>query len=156
MFYAKLNLDGTLERYPYTLTDLRRDNPGTSFPPDISDEVAASFGVVPVIPADQPAYDHTVDLSRTAEKKFGKWVEVWISTPATPEEIQQRTANKANEVRAERTKRLADCDWTQLADSPLDPDGKGAWALYRETLRMVPQQPGFPWNVNWPPVPGSN
>jgi hypothetical protein len=142
MFYAKLNPDGSLERYPYTLTDLRRNNPGTSFPPDISDEVAAS--------ADQPAYDHTVDLSRTAEKKSGKWVEVWISNPATPEEIQQRTANKANEVRSERNKRLADCDWTQLPDAPVD---RAAWATYRQALRDITKQAGFPWNVAWPVEP---
>lgn len=150
MFYAKLNQDGTLDRYPYTLTDLRRDNPGTSFPPSITDEVATSFGVVPVTPADQPAYDHTVDLSRTAQKKSGKWVEVWISTPASPEEIQQRTANKASEIRAERNRRLADCDWTQLPDAPVD---RTTWATYRQALRDVTSQSGFPWNITWPVEP---
>jgi hypothetical protein len=43
----------------------------------------------------------------------------------------------------------------QLADSPLSPDDKLAWQFYRETLRMVPEQPGFPWEIQWPPVPGS-
>jgi hypothetical protein len=156
MFYALTNADGTLKRYPYTLTDLRRDNPNTSFPPNISDEVAQSFGVYPVEATEQPPYDHTVNLDRTAIKQGEQWVEEWISTPATPEEIAERTDSKAAEVRSIRNQKLADSDWTQLADSPLDPDGKGAWALYRETLRMIPQQAGFPWNVQWPPEPTTN
>jgi hypothetical protein len=156
MFYVKTAPDGALEQYPYTLTDLRRQNKGTSWPKQISDEVAADFGVFPVTPAPQPADNYTVNLERTAIKQGSAWVEQWIENPATPEQIAERTAAKANDVRTDRNQRLADCDWTQLADSPLDPDGKVAWALYRETLRMVPQQAGFPWNVQWPPVPGSN
>ncbi len=155
MFYAKLAADGTLDRYPYTLADLRLENTGTSWPKTITDEVAAGFGVVPVTPAPQPADNYAINLERTAVKQGTAWVEQWIETPATPEQIAERTAQQADAVRAERNQKLADCDWTQLEDSPLDPDGKGAWALYRETLRMVPQQAGFPWNVQWPPKPGS-
>ena len=156
MFYAILKPDGSLDRYPYTLTDLKRANKGTSWPKTISDEVAASFGVVPVTPAPQPADSYQINLERTAIKQGDAWIEQWIETPATPEQIAERTAAKASDVRADRNQRLSDCDWTQLADSPLDADAKLAWQLYRETLRMVPQQPGFPWQVEWPPVPGSN
>jgi hypothetical protein len=160
MFYALINPDGTLKRYPYTLTDLRRDNPNTSFTKTISDQTAESFGVYPVKPTEQPPYDHTINLERTAVKEgdaqWSLWVEKWISTPATPEEIAERTDNKAAEVRSIRNQKLANSDWTQLADSPLDPDGKLAWALYRETLRMIPQQSDFPWNVDWPPEPTPN
>lgn len=59
----------------------------------------------------------------------------------------------ATSVRQQRNTLLAESDWTQLADSPLDADGKLAWALYRESLRMIPQQEGFPEAVNWPPKP---
>lgn len=156
MFYVKLNDDGSVDRYPYTLTDLRRAEPNVSFPAQITDETAAGFGIYPVAPAEQPAEDHTVNLTRTAIKQSGKWVEKWVSTPATAEEIAERTAARSQGVRYQRNELLAESDWTQLADSPLDADGKGAWALYRETLRIVPQQSGFPWNVTWPPKPGSN
>ena len=155
MFYVLLTADGSVDRYPYTLTDLRRAHLTTSFPRQISDETAASFNCFPVAPTTPPAEDHTVNLERTAVNQSGTWVEEWISTPATSEEIAERTAAKSNDVRDDRNKRLAECDWTQLADSPLDADAKLAWALYRETLRTVPEQPGFPWNVEWPPVPGS-
>lgn len=156
MFYVKTASDGSLLQYPYTLPDLRLQNKGTSWPAEITDELAAEFGVFPVAPAPQPADDYKINLERTAIKQNGAWVEQWIETPATPEQITERTNVKAAEIRADRNNRLAACDWTQLTDSPLDLDGKNAWALYRETLRMVPQQSGFPWEVNWPPVPGSN
>lgn len=150
MFYVKTASDGSLLQYPYTLADLRIANKGTSWPSVISDEVAAGFGVFPVTPAPQPDVDYTVDLSRTAIKKNGAWVEQWIKTPATPEEISERTAAKAAEVRAERNRRLADSDWTQLPDAPVD---RAAWAIYRQQLRDVSKQPGFPWQITWPVEP---
>lgn len=153
MFYALLNPDGTLKRYPYTLTDLRRDNPNTSFTVTISDETAKDFGAYPVQPTPQPAYDYTVNLDRTATKQGDQWVEEWISTPATPEEITERTDNQAAAVRAERNQKLANCDWTQLSDSPLDPSQKAEWGTYRQALRDISSQAGFPWNVQWPAEP---
>ncbi|WP_285907485.1 tail fiber assembly protein, partial [Pseudodesulfovibrio pelocollis] len=53
---------------------------------------------------------------------------------------------------AERDRLLAGCDWTQLADAPLSEDERDAWTLYRQELRDVPQQPGFPGVVAWPQV----
>ena len=155
MFYVKTTPDGTLEQYPYTLTDLRRQYKNISWPKQISDETAAKFDVYPVTPSPQPADRYDINIERTAVKQDTTWVEQWLETPATPEQIAERTEAKAAAVRADRNQRLASCDWTQLADSPLDADGKAAWALYRETLRMVPQQQGFPWNVQWPPEPTS-
>lgn len=153
MFYALLNTDGTLKRYPYALADLRLDNPNTSFPVSIDDRTAEEFGAYPVQPTQQPDHDYTVNLDRTAVKQGDQWVEEWISTAATQEEITERTDNQAACVRAERNQRLANCDWTQLADSPLSVEAKAAWAFCRENLRMVPEQPGFPWDVQWPPEP---
>jgi hypothetical protein len=57
-----------------------------------------------------------------------------------------------DEVRAERARRLSESDWTQLPDAP--PALRAAWAAYRQALRDVPQQPGFPVNVTWPSPPG--
>ena len=53
----------------------------------------------------------------------------------------------AAEVRAERNTRLTATDWTQIADSTAD---KPAWAIYRQALRDVPAQAGFPQRVIWP------
>ena len=150
MFYVLTDGDDNVVRYPYTLTDLKRDNPGTSFTKTVGNEAAAAFNCFPVTPTEPPAYDHTVNLERTAVLQSTEWVEQWISTPATPEEIQERTDNEANAVRQERDRLLEESDWTQLPDTPVDP---AAWTTYRQDLRNVPQEAGFPWNVTWPTPP---
>lgn len=63
-------------------------------------------------------------------------------TPPTPAQI----------VRSERNGKLMDSDWTQLPDVPLAT--KALWATYRQALRDVPQQSGFPTTFTWPIAPG--
>lgn len=150
MFYVLLAADGSVDRYPYTLTDLRRANPGTSFAKQISDDTAASFNCYPVSQTKPPDDDHTVNLERTAIKQGTIWVEEWISTPATPEQIAERTTAKSNDIRTERNRRLTECDWTQLPDAPVN---TAAWATYRQALRDITEQVGFPWSVAWPDQP---
>ena len=54
-------------------------------------------------------------------------------------------------VRADRNSRLASSDWTQLRDVP---DSIAvAWQPYRQALREVTTQAGFPEAVTWPEVP---
>ena len=51
-------------------------------------------------------------------------------------------------IRADRNKRLAESDWTQLLDS--SDINKAEWLTYRQALRDVTSQSGFPWNITWP------
>lgn len=60
----------------------------------------------------------------------------------------ERLQKLADRVRAERDRRLTVTDWTQFADSPLKDDP--AITAYRQALRDVPQQEGFPTSVVWP------
>jgi len=53
----------------------------------------------------------------------------------------------ADKVRKERDALLASTDWTQVFDSPVNKD---SYAVYRQALRDIPQQNGFPHNVTWP------
>jgi hypothetical protein len=57
---------------------------------------------------------------------------------------------KWDAVRAERDRRLSACDWTQVADAPVDPV---AWAAYRQELRDIPQDYNDPDLVVWPEKP---
>ena len=57
---------------------------------------------------------------------------------------------KAAEVRVERNTKLAATDWTQITDSTAD---KTAWATYRQALRDITAQAGFPWTITWPDAP---
>ena len=56
-------------------------------------------------------------------------------------------------VRSDRDARLAACDWTQVADSPLDEVTQAAWATYRQELRDVPADNSDPYNIAWPVAP---
>lgn len=56
-------------------------------------------------------------------------------------------------ARAERNSRLSDCDWTMLADAPLTVSQRESWQSYRQSLRDVPDQVGFPQNIVWPSSP---
>jgi hypothetical protein len=58
---------------------------------------------------------------------------------------------KAAEVRVERNAKLASTDWTQTVDTPQATKDK--YAIYRQTLRDVPAQSGFPNTVVWPDAP---
>ena len=55
-----------------------------------------------------------------------------------------------DQVRLERDGLLLTSDWTQLPDATVD---QSAWAAYRQALRDMPQQAGFPDNVTWPTAP---
>ena len=62
----------------------------------------------------------------------------------------QMDATQATSVRAQRDDKLAKCDWTQVADAPVD---KAAWATYRQALRDLTKETGFPWTFDWPTDP---
>lgn len=58
-----------------------------------------------------------------------------------------------DEVRATRNNLLAASDWTQTADAPLTENERLRWRQYRQRLRDIPQQYGFPDLVVWPDEP---
>lgn len=146
-----LQVSGDIIRYPYSERDLRQDNPQTSFPRNPSDALLAEWNVYPVTSTLQPATDHTQNVAEVMPTLLdGAWTQTWAVTDATPEEIAERTEAQASAIRAERNDRLAACDWTQLPDAPVD---AAAWAAYRQALRDVTSQAGFPWSVMWPAAP---
>ena len=63
---------------------------------------------------------------------------------------EKKAARQADEVRSRRDALLSASDWTQAADAPVD---QAAWATYRQALRDIPQQAGFPASVDWPVKP---
>jgi hypothetical protein len=66
----------------------------------------------------------------------------------TPEQAREKLAA---EMREQRNARLSATDWTQAVDVPQATKDK--WAPYRQALRDVPQQAGFPDNIQWPSKP---
>ena len=85
---------------------------------------------------------------------FTDTVEDGVTTTAAEHEAAykaRKDAEQATSVRAERDTKLAESDWTQARDVTLANDAD--WQTYRQALRDVPTQAGFPWNVIWPDQP---
>lgn len=75
--------------------------------------------------------------------------QIWID----PRTEQQKYTDQCNLVNATRETYLRASDWTALNDVPIPPDQLVQWQTYRQALRDIPQQPGYPWDVVWPVPP---
>lgn len=67
----------------------------------------------------------------------------WIQSPV----------EMAASLRRRRDRLLAATDVKQLSDYPLTEEQRALWAAYRRALRELPEQPGFPTQVDWPTPP---
>ena len=140
--------------YPYTIGELRRDNPNTSFPKKPTEATLASWDVYPVANVDSPVFSHATQNMTEGDPVLvdGQWKQTWVITDATPEEVTQRAAQQADDMRNKRNVLLANSDWTQIADAPVD---AAAWATYRQALRDVTNHVNFPYltDEDWPVEP---
>jgi hypothetical protein len=141
--------------------EFRQLYPKTSFPRQISETTLNDFGADVVFEGPQATGGTVYQYSQRAsvEQLDGKWYTKYVLGPvftgdtAAADEAEYKAAKDAEQaaaVRADRTKRLADSDWTQLADSTAD---KETWATYRQALRDITSQAGFPWTITWPDAP---
>ena len=94
------------------------------------------------------------DFQSFIDEFDAKKAEIYKAIASSPLTDEEKLAN----FRIERTRRLNICDWTQLPDSPLSSTKKAEWATYRQALRDLPDQSGFPWEADgmtWPTKPTS-
>ena len=64
-----------------------------------------------------------------------------------------KDAEQAKSVRTTRDTKLAECDWRVIKAAETATTLDAAWATYRQALRDVPTQSGFPWTITWPDAP---
>jgi hypothetical protein len=141
--FVKLTASGQPSQFPYTLGNLRRDNSQTSFPKNIPDELLAEYDVYQVQQNAAPDVDSkTHNVRQSVELVDGVWTQVWSVV-----QIDEQAA--ADNVRAHRNKLISDTDWMALTDNTMTPE----WAAYRQALRDVTAQDGFPFSVVWPVAP---
>jgi hypothetical protein len=125
--------------------------PNTSFPKTWSPELVNELGLDPVFDTPAPETTRYQTASHDGVEQIdGKWCWKWKITEMSDEQKAALDAQQANAVRSTRDARLAASDWTQVADAPVD---KAVWATYRQALRDVPSQAGFPWDITWPTQP---
>lgn len=105
------------------------------------------------------------------EQLDGKWYTKYILGPVFTDRAAQgdepaqtaaeqetayramKDAEQAKSVRASRDSKLQECDWVVIKNLELNANIPGAWEVYRQALRDVPAQAGFPWTITWPDAP---
>ena len=144
-----------------TDSQLRADNPGTSFPKQLTADILDGFGYDPVLngPAATVSGPYERSVRDGVEQINGQWFTRFIVGPEFADSDAE-TAYRTNidnqaaaNVRAERDRKLAACDWTVLADSPLTTAKKTEWKTYRTALRDIRAAEGFPHTMEWPTEP---
>lgn len=138
--------------------------PNTGFPVQLTEDIINEFGGDVVFEGPQATGGDYYQFSQRAgvEEINGKWYTKYVLGPiftdneeATAAEQEAaykaiKDAEQAKSVRQSRGEKLKDSDWTQVADAPVD---QAAWATYRQALRDVTAQEGFPWTITWPTQP---
>jgi len=141
--------------------------PNTSFPSVLTTDILDEFGVDPVFegPQAQIISPYEISVRQGIEEINGKWYTKYVAGPIFTEYTDedglvhtvqdQKNAYKAiidkqvaESVRTQRNKLLDDTDWTQSRDVVLDNDAD--LIIYRQELRDITTQSGFPHNVIWP------
>jgi hypothetical protein len=137
----------------YSISQLRSDNPQTSFPANLTDERLADWDVYPLEATPQPEIDYTKNVSEGTPVNQNGWKQTWVVTDASAQEIAQRTEDQASYVRSNRDQKLVESDWVVIKSMETDVPEIDSWKSYRQALRNIPQQSEFPWNVSWPEKP---
>ena len=133
----------------YTLGQFRRDNPNTSFPKQIPNEMLASYDVYPYTVPDRPSYDGLTQLcvEGTFEQDAqGNWALPWVTENKPQDEAESN-------IRRKRDRDLQECDWVVVKHTEANTTPPTEWVTYRQALRDITAQVGFPYSVTWPTKP---
>ena len=136
--------------YEAELRSYLKANDGPSYD-QLTPEVMEAIGVDPVFegPQAQPTR-YQFAFADGVEQIDGKWFTKYSVTNMDVDAITAKDVEQAKSVRTQRGEKLKDSDWTQVADAPVD---QAAWAVYRQALRDITGQEGFPWTIDWPIAP---
>ena len=148
--------------------EFRKLHPNTSFPQNINAETLNDFGAVALLEGPQatPTTHYQYSMRDGVEQIDGVWytkyslgpvfVDTTVDNVTTTAQEQQtayqaqKDTEQAKSVRASRDDKLKATDWTQVSDAPVD---KTVWATYRQALRDLTKESGFPWDMTWPEEP---
>ena len=151
--YAKIE-DGVVVKYPYTIAELREDNPNTSFPKKgLTTETLEGFGVYEVSVPDTPDYNDRTHRLQQLDPVLedGTWVSRWNAVEKTTDEIAEFDANVSSARRLHRDNLLSQTDFYALSDVTMSAE----MAAYRQALRDITSHANWPYleEADWPTKP---
>ena len=150
-----------------TMVQLREENRHMSLPSSWTDNTLRALGVARVQKTSPPTSgDYEVVVRNGVEQVDGVWQERWTTQSMFTEytdgegnvvtvDVQktaydaQQNENLAAAARATRNKLLQETDFYACSDVTMPAD----ITTYRQALRDVPQQAGFPNTITWPDKP---
>jgi hypothetical protein len=141
--------------YPLSEYQIKARFPQTSFPR----EFTPPPGYAKVAPTPFPSYDPMREAYREMPPALvdGVWTQVWEVYALPPEKIAANEEadwqNRAAAVRAERARLLQESDWVVIMHTERGTNIPLEWEVYRQALRAITSQEGFPYNVAWPAKP---
>lgn len=135
---------------PYSLFQLRKDNPNTSFPKSIPLEIVESYDVYECKQGPRPQYDFLTETIQSSGILFenGEYIQKWQVSQLDQSTAEANIRNKRDSLIEEDIDKINGIWWEQMDDTK-----KQEWRDYRQNLLDIPQQTGFPYNVNWPNKP---
>ena len=156
-----------------TQGEIRRSMPNTSLPRVWTAAICDSLGIDPVLAAPAPEASgeyKVVSRNGVTQDALGNWVQAYVEsdmfadyvdedgvtvTKASQEAAYTATKNAeaATAARAERDKLIASCDWMAIKAFEGGTTVSTEWATYRQALRDVSAQEGFPNDITWPEKP---
>ena len=129
----------------------RLNHKHTSFPRIIDEPLQDQFGIDMIFegPQRQGPEPYSQTYRDGIECIKGKWYTKYSIREQDKELIdKQREEN----IRNQRNNLMKESDWRAVCDRELEPE----WKEYRQTLRDIPKQEGFPHDVKWPIDPDGN
>ena len=135
-------------------SNLRAQFPNKQLPMPLEAKDVKDLGYEPYIPSEPPTheiYEKAVNPDPVL-RGDGIWIQQWSIEAMSDEEKAEIDKSEAVRMRQARNNLLYLSDWSQLADAPLQ-EKDSEWIAYRQALRDVPEQAGFPHNITWPTEP---
>ena len=149
-----LKVSGSTITYPYSVQNLKNENPSISFPTIITDSLLESFNIYKVeVKSSGYDNDDSKDVTEVTPTLSGSiYIQTYTISDADTETINKRREIKWSEVRSGRDSLLSESDWTQFNDSPISGSTLTDWQTYRQSLRDITNQ-STPYDITWPNRP---
>lgn len=150
-----------------TESEFRSIHKNTSFPNTLTPEILDSFGVDPILegPRAQTTPPYEISVRQGVEEINGKWFTKYVIGPVFTD-IEDKTAEEqeieykarideqvAKSVRDQRDRLLNESDWIVIKSKETGTNLSASFKEYRQALRDITLQEGFPHNVTWPTLP---
>jgi len=121
---------------------------------DATEEELAAVNIVPVpmfggqIPQDGNEYG--VEIKQQTD---GSWAHELVQKTISEQQFANNVAVQTQAVKADRDRMIASTDWIVTKSLEAGTPIPQSWSTYRQALRDIPLQAGFPFNIIWPTRP---